>query len=206
MTCAPNGRPHAFRKARPKRRPFGIARRSLLALLRPHVHDLPCRFVQVHVVEFHRCVVVNGDAEGIFDIVERGSALNDVGGGRWLTTCSTSALNRRSPGTGAGASGISGAASRRRWRSRQSSLVSHANGWVQRRRGERRVTDRAQRSAVRCNRCWAAPYERKDSLWPDTTYGYASSPAFIAPTIVPSTWPEPGKNHSSGSYRSSLYL
>src|SRR6266568_475082 len=36
--------------------------------------------------------------------------------------------------------------------------------------------------------------------------GYASRPAFIAPSMVPSTCSSPGKNHSSASYCSSLYL
>src|SRR6266699_1730845 len=36
--------------------------------------------------------------------------------------------------------------------------------------------------------------------------GYASRPAFIAPSTVPSTCSSPGKNHSSASYCSSLYL
>src|SRR5438128_909977 len=35
---------------------------------------------------------------------------------------------------------------------------------------------------------------------------YASRPAFIAPSRVPLTCSAPGKNHSSSSYCSSLYL
>ncbi len=62
-----------------KRRPFGIECRSLLALSLSDFNDLPCRFIQVHIIEFQRRVVINRDAKGILNIVEGRSALDNVG-------------------------------------------------------------------------------------------------------------------------------
>jgi len=48
-------------------------------LFRSHFQHLPCRFVQVHVVKLQRCIIVNRDGECVLDVVEGGSALNNVG-------------------------------------------------------------------------------------------------------------------------------
>lgn len=52
--------------------------RSLWELLKPYLDDFSRRFIQMHVVEHQRGVLVNGDAEGSFNIVEGGSVLDDV--------------------------------------------------------------------------------------------------------------------------------
>ena len=54
-------------------------RLTRLALFRPHLQNLSRGLVEVHVVEVKRGIFIYGDAECVLDIVERGSALDDVG-------------------------------------------------------------------------------------------------------------------------------